>query len=119
MVHVKRFTSPTQSFGAKGEQLATDFLITEGFRIVARNVSGSYGEIDIIARKGSLYYFFEVKAGKVGGIIHPAENLTRTKLNKLFKTVEYYCCIHRIREYCIKGVIVLIGNEVTVEIVDL
>ncbi len=111
MVHVKRFTSPTQKRGARGEALAVEFLQREGFTIVARNVSGSYGEIDIIAKKGGVYYFFEVKAGNPATGIHPAENLTPTKIRKVLGTVAYYAMIHHIGEYRVEGVIVLMGDN--------
>lgn len=45
----------------KGEQLAADFLTRRGFKIIERNFKYDRGEIDIIARKGNLIVFCEVK----------------------------------------------------------
>ncbi len=51
-----------RDFGSDGEDCAADFLQTNQFSIIARNYRfGRYGEIDIIARKGDLVIFAEVK----------------------------------------------------------
>ncbi|MFZ1080385.1 MAG: YraN family protein [Candidatus Kryptoniota bacterium] len=47
--------------GTKGENLASDFLKRNGFEIIERNFRYDRGEIDIIARKGKLITFCEVK----------------------------------------------------------
>ncbi len=112
---MKRFTSPTQRFGELGEQKAVDFLVGQGFLIVERNVSGRYGEIDIVAKRAGMYYFFEVKAGKQGAWFNPAENLTKAKLEKLLKSVEYYCVRNGIYDYSIEGIIVLMGKTDSIE----
>lgn len=48
--------------GARGEWLAALALRLKGWRIVARNFRCRQGEIDIVARKGDLIAFVEVKA---------------------------------------------------------
>ena len=117
---MKIFTSKTQAIGEIGETAAAAYLKKEGFTIIERNAANKYGEIDIVARKGKIYYFFEVKAGKQGGFINPAENLTREKLRKVFISVEHYCLVKKIKEYRIQGILVLIGvGEVKVEIIEL
>jgi putative endonuclease len=108
---MKHFTSPTQRLGQLGEQKAVEYLAQQGFIIVERNVSGRYGEIDIVAKKGSTYYFFEVKAAKQGSWFNPAENLTKAKLGKFFKSVDYYTLVHGIKDYRIEGVLVLLGSK--------
>lgn len=50
-----------RALGAKGEQLAADFLHRRGFEIIERNFRYDRGEIDLIAKKGSLITFCEVK----------------------------------------------------------
>lgn len=49
-------------FGRLAEALATLHLRLKGFAIVARGVRAGQGEIDIIARRGNLLVFVEVKA---------------------------------------------------------
>ena len=48
--------------GRRGEWLALAYLLLKGWRICARNYSAQGGEIDIIARRGSVVAFVEVKA---------------------------------------------------------
>ncbi len=50
--------------GARGERLAAEFLNRRGFEIVERNFRYGRGEIDVIARKGNLIVFCEVKTRK-------------------------------------------------------
>lgn len=118
---IRQFTSKTQQLGQKGEDIAVVFLMKQGFSIVERNPHSRNGEIDIVAKKSKIYYFFEVKAGRAGSWFNPAENLTKDKLWKLFRAVEYYILIHRIKQYKIQGIVVLISEtgESSVEIIDL
>jgi len=54
-------TAEHLSLGAEGEARAAAFLRRRGYRIVARNVRAGGVEIDIIARRGALIAFIEVK----------------------------------------------------------
>jgi putative endonuclease len=48
--------------GLSAESRAAALLIAKGFRIVARRFRCSAGEIDIVAKRGALLIFVEVKA---------------------------------------------------------
>jgi putative endonuclease len=48
--------------GLSAESRAAAFLIAKGFRIVARRFRSPVGEVDIVARRGKLLVFVEVKA---------------------------------------------------------
>ena len=50
-----------RALGAEGETRAVRFLARRGYRIVARNVRAGGVEMDIVARRGSLVVFVEVK----------------------------------------------------------
>lgn len=50
-----------QGRGYSAEQLVADYLVEQGYFICARNYSTKSGEIDIIARKGQVVAFVEVK----------------------------------------------------------
>jgi putative endonuclease len=47
--------------GRRGESLAAWFLRLKGWRIVARRVKTPRGEVDLVARRGRLVAFVEVK----------------------------------------------------------
>ncbi len=118
---IQIFTSKTQQFGEKGEDKAVSFLKKSGYKIVERNVANARGEIDIIAQKDKTTYFFEVKAGREGSAISPAENLHPAKLKKFLYSVEFYRLSHTITDYRVQGIIVLQKTDgtYTVEILDI
>ena len=55
--------------GHVSEWIAAAYLFLKGYRILARRYRTKLGEIDIIARKGDLAVFIEVKAH--GAKAHP------------------------------------------------
>jgi len=103
---IKQFTSYTQQLGEKGENIAVTHLMSEGFAVVERNVPNKYGEIDIIAKKKKLFYFYEVKAARQGSWFNPADNMTEAKRRKFLISIEHYCLVHRIKQYRV-GLIVV------------
>lgn len=80
--------------GKKGEQIAKKHLILNGYQIIAQNYYSEFGEIDIIAEKETekkrTIFFFEVKTRTPFSLNHPAESLTRQKLQRLIKTALRY-----------------------------
>ena len=50
-----------KKLGAQGEKKAVKFLKRNKYKIIAKNFVSPYGEIDIIARKGDVLAFIEVK----------------------------------------------------------
>jgi putative endonuclease len=48
--------------GLSAESRAAAFLMVKGYRILAKRFRTPYGEIDIVARRGNLLAFIEVKA---------------------------------------------------------
>jgi putative endonuclease len=56
------FRKFAEGSGRRGETLAALFLNLKGYRILARRVKTPVGEIDLIARRGRVTVFVEVKA---------------------------------------------------------
>ncbi|WP_104727979.1 YraN family protein [Helicobacter felis] len=73
--------------GFIAEDLACTYLKTRGCEIIGRNFSCSFGEIDIIARRGEVLHFIEVKQRFMGD---PALAITPAKLEKLCKSMGMY-----------------------------
>ncbi len=89
--------------GDFGEARAADFLEEKGYRIVDRNFYSRFGEIDIIARKGDILHFIEVKSGEG----EPVYRITPAKLSKIIKTANIYMSKKRLDlDYCFDAVIV-------------
>ncbi len=52
----------TKHLGKISENLVAQYLVKQGFSILEQNYKKFFGEIDIIARQGSVIAFVEVKA---------------------------------------------------------
>lgn len=80
----------TKAIGDAGEDLAVDFLINNGHKVISRNYRTRSGEIDIIAMKLGCLIFVEVKRKSSVRFGLPAEMITPKKLSKIKKTAEFY-----------------------------
>lgn len=85
--------------GRIGESVAAQFLERKGFTIINRNYRKPWGEIDIIAEKGSIVRFVEVKTLSRENIsdvtrerfdYRPEEQVHPAKLRKIARTAEMY-----------------------------
>ncbi len=76
--------------GVDGEEFVAHFLEDSGYKILSRNFSGRFGEIDIIAKKDKYICFVEVKTRKINSIVTGFESVTVSKQSKIRKTAEYY-----------------------------
>ena len=72
--------STTKQFGDQGEEIAAKYLEGIGFTIVERNYRSKVGEIDLIATKGRLLIFCEVKSRFSLLYGQPAEAVTKKKI---------------------------------------
>jgi putative endonuclease len=92
----KIFTSEKQKIGEIGENIATKFLVKQGFLIKERNFTKKWGEIDIIAEKENKIYFIEVKSvtKKIVSCetdqYRAEDNLHPWKLKRLSRTIQTY-----------------------------
>ena len=99
----KVFTSQSQRTGEVGEHIACRLLQNKGYTVIERNYTKKWGEIDIIARKGRVLHFFEVKSQIVSdfddpsGGLRPEENLHARKVARLRRTIGTYLAEHRVQ----------------------
>ena len=85
--------------GNYGEDIACEFLVKSGYKIIERNHRQKWGELDIIAKDpdGTLV-FIEVKTMRqnnpaIAGLT-PEDNLTFSKLRKLQRTAQLFAGFH-------------------------
>ena len=76
--------------GRLGEELATVLLEGRGYSIVARNFSCKFGEVDIIARKGGLIAFVEVKTRLSESCGSGRESVNHVKRQRIRWCADYY-----------------------------
>jgi putative endonuclease len=79
--------------GREGEQLAADYLVKKGYRIIERNYRFHRNEIDIIARHGHTLCFVEVKTRLSSAKGHPAEAVTLQKQHEIIKAARAYLAL--------------------------
>jgi putative endonuclease len=84
-------TFSTKQTGDKGEDLAVQFLKNNGYDILNRNWRwGRSGEIDVVARKGGILVFCEVKMSTFAGDAHPELRVDHRKQMNLSKLAQAY-----------------------------
>ena len=73
-----------------GEQATADFLVRNGYKILARNYTVRGGEIDIIAIKDGVLHFIEVKTRNGDQYGYPSESVTAAKQLRIKRAAEQY-----------------------------
>ena len=76
--------------GNWGEDRAARYLRLHGYRIVERNFRCRQGEIDIIARKGEIVAFVEVKQRKNANFGEAREFVTFSKQRRIIAAAELW-----------------------------
>jgi putative endonuclease len=75
--------SGNKPLGDRGEALAATFLTGRGWTILHRQFRIGHREIDLVARRGEVVAFVEVKARAGGGHGHPLEAITWRKRREI------------------------------------
>lgn len=71
-------------------------LAERGMRILERNVSVRFAEIDIVAEDGETLCFVEVRTREDERLGHPAETIDERKQRKIRRAAEAYLVRHRV-----------------------
>jgi len=99
------------SVGKIGEQIACQFLVSRGFKIIDTNVTRKCGELDIVARNKKTGRIHIVEVKTVSGSVasawgHPSENLTEQKIKKLERTCLVYIKENKIINWQLDAILV-------------
>ena len=76
--------------GDFGEEFTAEYLEKNGYRILDRNYSKPFGEIDIIAIKDDLIAFVEVKTRKSDAFAYAAEAVDFYKQQRIRRASQAY-----------------------------
>ena len=76
--------------GKKGEQLAVDFLLKNGYEIVERNYRFDKAEVDIIAKQKDILAIIEVKTRSSVDFGNPQDFVKPKQIQRLVKAVNEY-----------------------------
>ena len=79
-----------QRLGQKGEGIAADFLVKNGYTLVEQNYRTRNAELDIIAREGGCLCFVEVKTRTSITKGLPKESVHQAKQRKIISGALFY-----------------------------
>jgi len=82
--------------GKKGEQLAVDFLNTNGYDIRERNYRFNKAEVDIIAQKKDTLAIIEVKTRSTSDFGNPQDFVKPKQIKNLVKAVDEYVTVNNL-----------------------
>lgn len=85
----------SKKIGSTGEKRAESFLLSAGYKIVAKNWRTRTGEIDIIAEKDDILVFAEVKTLPSGGLETLSHELGPRKQKRIIETAKFFLVNHR------------------------
>jgi putative endonuclease len=105
--------------GREGEEIAREYLIKKGFRLIESNYSNKLGEIDLIMVDKDILIFVEVKL-KVGDRFGtPEEMINNHKLNRIRRIAEGFLILEKIaksyQRYRIDAVCIVLDENKNVE----
>jgi len=79
-----------QHFGRAAEEAAARHLIQHGWRLLGRNVRIGRGELDIVARRGPVLAFVEVKARRTRTCGAPEDAVGAMKRRQVARLAELW-----------------------------
>lgn len=82
--------------GELGENIAAEYLITNGFKILERNWRFGKAEIDIIAKEANEIVFVEVKTRNSHYLVEPEIAVNRVKQKLIASAADRYMVIKKI-----------------------
>ncbi len=85
--------------GDRFERRAEEFLLKQGYEILARNWQAGHKEIDLVARKEMTLAFVEVKGSRGDKFGHPAYRVDRKKRENLALAAERFITEMNLRGY--------------------
>jgi putative endonuclease len=96
----------TKELGNLGEDLACEYLVKNGYKILGRNYRINFGEIDIIAQKkpklfaksDKAIHFVEVKTLSGNSSFNPEDRVDYKKQNKYKRLAEIWLSKNKLPE---------------------
>lgn len=94
---------PTRRWvGDQAEQLVVEAYERDGFVVRDRNVNCRSGELDVVAEKGSLLVFVEVRMRSTDVWGDPSATVSHAKQRRVVLSAHEYCQRHRLFQRVIR-----------------
>lgn len=97
--------------GRVGEELAVQYLLGKGYRLIGQNVRCGPAEIDIIALDGDILCFVEVKSRKGNEQGDPEEYVDFRKQQRLVRGATCFHARERYNQYRVRFDVVSVLEE--------
>jgi putative endonuclease len=103
----KIFTSEKQKIGELGENIASRFLMKQGFSVIDRNYTKKWGELDIVVEKEKVIHFIEVKSVSCENLdnvtrgtdtYRAEDNMHPWKAKRMSRTIQTYLLDKKVPE---------------------
>ena len=103
--------------GQKGEELAVDFLLKQGYEILSRNYIFQKAEVDIIAQKEDILAIVEVKTRSTNVFGNPQDFLKPKQIQRIVKAVDHFVTSHQLDVEVRFDIIAIVknGNQFDIE----
>lgn len=102
----------TVSKGRSGESKAASYLSQEGFRILEKNFKSIAGEVDIVAVRGRMIVFVEVKSWRQFRDHDLERALSRRKRQRIVRTSRAFLALHRqFADYTVRFDVLLVTTD--------
>ena len=101
--------------GIDSEQLACDYLQSQGLQLLQRNFFSRCGEIDLIMRDNNTTVFIEVRYRKNRNYGGAAASVTFAKQQRIIKTALYYQQQNRVQGAMRFDVVAVEGKAFKIE----
>lgn len=102
--------------GKKGEQIAVDFLVEGGYKIVEKNYRFDKAEVDIIAQKENTLAIVEVKTRSTSNFGDPQNFVKPKQIQQLVKAVDEYVTVNNLDVDVRFDVIAIVKNGKNIKI---
>jgi putative endonuclease len=100
-----------RKFGEQQEQQANEFLTAQGLKLLARNFSCKFGEIDLIMQDHEFLVFVEVRYRQHQDYGTGLESVTHNKQRKIINSAQCYLSRNKLRDAACRFDVVAITDK--------
>ncbi len=107
-----------RGYGDAAEEAAVHFLEAQGWRVLARNWTCRYGELDVVAERGDTVCFVEVRMRSSAVWGDPANTVSFAKQRRVVKAALHYLFAYDLSGRMIRFDVISVvgrGERATVE----
>ncbi len=96
----------------RGEDIAVKYLKRHHMKILDRNYSCKYGEVDIIIKDKDIIAFVEVKQRKNDMFGRPMDFVTKAKQQRIKRAADRYVQENELSAYFRFDIVEILGDEI-------